>query len=165
MNIREMLEQATQLERLIADGEGTDKLETALSVITENLPSKVDSLQFVLERIKAQAKYWSDQAEAYEKVAQSCEKATDRLKQYIKDSMIKTYNEEILGNDWRAKLVKVKAALNIDENQLPDEYRIVQTKMIPDKERIRQDLELGHEIEGCRLVDAYSLRFYPNKKL
>lgn len=164
--LRDIVGQATAIEEIILDGNG-DLAPDALAIIEDTLRKlvqKTDACVCVLERLELTEEYWRGKAQQATKIARSLANAHAGLKQYVKDTMMLNGHDTLIGDDWKFKIsVKENAKLELND-QLGQEWKIVETTMVPDKERIQAALQTGELIDGARLVDVVTLRTSANKK-
>lgn len=147
-----------------AGGELSPEMETAFDNLGGQLQTKTDSYAFFMDRLDNEADFWKAKADSYLKVSRACANLKGRLNDSIKLAMRQLDTDEVKGNDMRFKLSKLAPKLVLEESALPAEYKMVVTTMVPDKERIKEDLGNKVEIPGATLEPVYSLRKYANRK-
>lgn len=164
-----MVNEANAIEQLLIQNEGvtTDEISAALTVIASQLPSKIDSYNFIIDRMDSLEDHYKEQAAFFTQIAKQCGNAKDRLKENIKFAMKALNTDEVQGHNIRFKLQRVKPKLVVEnESLIPKEYQRVVTTTSLDKERIKEDLAIG-PIAGCKLEESFSLKTYaasPSKK-
>lgn len=165
MSLHESIKDSQSLELAIIEngGELTPELETALTAISLDVAESVDRTHFALDRIENAAGYWKAKAAEYKKISDSLETAHDRLKGYIKGVMVESGKTDLTGVEVRYRLSRAKPKVVIDEAKLAPAYFKEKITLVPEKERIKQDLELGVPVDGARLEESFTLRAYPNK--
>lgn len=153
---------ANGIENMLLEtaGEITPEIEAALAVVDVNLPAKVDSYAFVIDRLEAQEAFWKLKANELYKIASSCKTARERIKDSIKDAISALGADEIRGNEVRFKMANSRPRLVIDEDALPKEYMMQIIHLEADKKRIEEDLKLGIPVEGATYQETKSLRTY-----
>lgn len=160
---------ALEMSEIIAQltengGELSEVLEQAFDCTGQELQLKADRYAFFMERLDAEADFWKAKADAYSKVAKSCKTLKERLKENIKGAMHMLGTDEIEGGEYRFKLSRLAPKLVIQEELLPDNFKMVVTETVPDKEKIKAELEIGTEIPGAKHEMVFSLRPYLNSK-
>lgn len=163
LSLGEIAQSIATLEKMILDGAASEELETMFSRLEIQLPVKVEGYHGFMQRLEQLAEYYAARSDEMIRVARSCSRLKDRLKDNLKLAMRTLGVDEIFGLDHRFKLVKAKSALKIDEMVLPDSWLMEVVTHVPDKERIRTALEAGEQIPGAVLEDVRSLRPYVNK--
>lgn len=158
--------QASNIVTQIAEagGELTPALEEAFDAIGRDLTTKSDSYAFVMDRLEAESEFWKGKADQFAKVARACAAAKERMGGAIKAAMIQLDRDEIEGSDFRFKLSPMKPKMIINQDHLPEEWLMVVTETVADKDRIRAALDGGGTVPGAWLEDVKALRKYPNTK-
>ena len=151
-------------------GELTPEIEAFLNEIEAHklqnsldLADKVDSYVSILKRFDSTETLLKERAAVYTNAAKTFSLTAKNLKDRLKLCMEAMGITDLEGNSVRFKLSNAAPVLQIDEALLPQEYleQIITYK--PNKERIKQDLEMGAVIIGCSLVPNKSLRNYIRK--
>lgn len=146
-------------------GELTPELETLMDVNAIELANKADKYYYLIKSLGAEATYWKEQMDQVNKVIKSISNLEKNLKERIKYAMKESETPEIEGNDIKWKISKIKPKLVIDDaTKLPPELKVSTHYVEPNKEKIREALEAGEVVEGCRLEDNHSLRTSLNKR-
>jgi hypothetical protein len=160
--VAEMNEIVRQI--LESGGELTEVLETAFDGVGQELATKCDRYAFMIERLQSEETFWKEKAEAYSKVAKSCKTLRERLNDNIKFAMLSMETKEIAGDEMRFVLSKLAPKVVLNEEKIPDAWKMVVTERVPDKDRIKAALIDGMPVEGAALEPVYSLRKYVSKK-
>lgn len=156
--------QAIEQQIMEAGGELSPEVEQALTQVDLSLAEKIDSYDFVMDRLEGQSDYWKAKAALYTKISKSYDGVRERLRTAIKDAMIALNKTEIAGNDVRFKLQNSAPKLIIDEAKVSDKFKMQITTMVIDKERIKSALKDGIPVEGATLEQGQHIRPYANKK-
>lgn len=164
-SLKDLVQESGRIAQTLIDNDGLllEEIEKSLTENMSALPAKVDGCQAVIERLENEAEYWKAKSQEFANVAKSFENARERLREYIKTTMIANNIEEILGNDTRFALQHSKPKLVLNELLVPDVYKREAVTIIIDKEQIASDLKLGLKVEGAHLEEVYALRPYVNK--
>jgi hypothetical protein len=160
--VAEMNEIVRQI--LESGGELTEVLETAFDGVGQELATKTDRYAFMIDRLSSEETFWKEKAEAYSKVAKSCKALRERLNDNIKFAMLSMETKEIAGDEMRFVLSKLAPKVVLNEEKIPDAWKMVVTERVPDKDRIKAALIDGMPVEGATLEPVFSLRKYVNKK-
>jgi hypothetical protein len=72
--------------------------------------------------------------------------------------------DEIIGEDVKFKLSRLAPKLVIEEEKLPSAFKMQVVTYVPDKDRIKSELEAGGSVEGAKMEEVFSLRKYPARK-
>lgn len=157
-----LAEEKSNLERILEEsgGELTPEIEAELSQLDLQTAAKLDGYYAFMERCKTIGGLWESRAQEMQKIAKAHYTVAERLKDGIQYAMSTMGVQEIVGNFKRAKLQPTKGRLVIDEKLLPEEYKLQVIATVPDKERIREKLEMFEEIPGAKIEGGQSVRFY-----
>jgi len=162
----ELVNQAAEIEKMLIEsgGEITEHIQEALSTNQANLPAKVDSYKFVIDKLDSSVEFYKEKAKFYSNLAKGIDSAKERVKDNLRFSMSLLGTDELIGEDIRFKLTKSKPKLIIDnEAIIPDDYKIQIFVKELDKDKLRSDLVTA-EIPGARLEESFSLKSYANRK-
>lgn len=159
-----VLDSSAIAQQLIENnGELTPELETALTENIQNLPSKIDGCQAVLERLENEAAYWKAKSDEFLAVSKTVSNTRERLRDYIKVTMLSNGVKELKGLDTRMCLQNSKPKLLIEESRLPEEYKRQVVSIEIDRDKIIQDLAAGVFVAGAIHQEVFALRSYVNK--
>lgn len=148
---------------LEAGGEITPEVDALLVVNEQGLAQKADAYAAVLERMESEEALWDIRHKECKRMRDAYQAVQERLKDRMKQAMVAMQKDGIEGDLIRFKLSRVKARVVLTE-ALPAEYYITVTRVEPDIERIRAELELGRDVPGARLEQGFALRKYQNRK-
>ena len=156
---------ATRYSHLIAklldqdEEELTKVLAEELDGISAQMGHKVDAYDFVLKRLEAEEAQFKHRAQEYSQAAKRCSHARDFMKRTLKEVMHSIGKTEVLGVHSAFRLSQQGTKLVIeDETLIPQEFKLLVTQCVPDKERIHTVLEGGEVVPGCRLEPIIALR-------
>jgi len=160
-----LLHEANKLEENILEnnGELSPEVEQLLDQVSSELTTKADNLQFILGRMKTAEEHWKKQADYMAKVSRACKNFQKRLKERIRQAIEQSNKTQVEGSQVVFKLTGGKKRLEVDENLLPQEYKLQLVTWEPDRERIKSALESGQKIPGASLSGGTQLRAYPKK--
>lgn len=142
-----------------AGGEITPELEAELAVNEQQLATKADKYDFIIQRLETEESHWKLQADRYAKVARSCSAARERLREAIKFTLKNTGKTEVVGENARFYLANSAPRLIVAPvTQLPPEYVVETIVREPNKDKIKGALKEGVAIPGCALEPVFALR-------
>lgn len=144
------------LEIANAHGELSDEFELKLLENVNAIAVKADSIQYVVKKLEAEEQFLKDQAKAYSDAAKARANTVKRIRERIKNLMIEFGETSIKGLSTEFYTTAARQGLEVDG--LPDGYTMVVTETVADKDRIREALERGETIPGCRLTNGTALR-------
>ena len=155
-DLKQLIQMSTEIETSAIDGIEQEPLNIELSN-----PDSVEAYQFISQNLEQRSEYYKAQADELYKIAKTIENVA-----FIKKVMVDSGVDEIHGKTFRFKLTSVKPKMVVDdEAALMATYSKTKTEVVLDKERAKQDLELGVPVDGAHLEQSYSLRKYPIKGL
>lgn len=164
--IQQSLEHATKIENMLIEsgGEITPEIQAELSIGSVPIEELVDLKYMSLERIDKAIEYYKEKSEQFSRIAHSLKSANTFVSDSIKKYMIDNAKNELKGSDYRFTINRTKPKLNIlNEDAIFGVYKKEKVETVLDKEKITEDLKNGIPVDGCELVEVYSLRKYVNK--
>lgn len=157
-----------QIQEMLVEsmGELTPEVEMAIAKLHEKLPNKADNYKFFIDDLKAQAETWNERAAVLSRIAKAFINYTEALKYRLKMACIELDVEEIIGNDFRWKLINNAPSLIVeDEGLIPAKFKeIVQTTKIR-SDLLKEALKNGEIVPGARLETGFHVRPYPATKV
>ena len=117
------------------------------------MPNKADGYHHIIEDLKSQAEVWNNRAAVLTRIAKAFISYTDRLKYTVKMACLEMGVEELVGNDFKWKLVNNAPSLIIDNDGLiPAKFKeVVQTTKLR-SDLIKEALKNGEVVPGAKLV-------------
>lgn len=146
-----------ELALLESNGELTPEIEQALEVIAQELPAKVDSYSYLMDRMDQAADWYSGRAKQYEAVSKACDNVVLRLKNNIKAAMHLLGSTKVEGNEHKFSLTPMASKLVLT-GDVPREYMKEVMKLEVDKDAIRSALVMGEQLPFARLEEVHALR-------
>ena len=148
-----------------AQGELTPEIEAALTVSENDISEKLESIDYVLDKMKLEMEYFKEQAAKYSATAKSISNASDRLKENVKFCMDKMKLKKISSGKVSFNLSDGKFSVDvIDESKIPNKYfNIEQIKKL-DKKRLLDDMQSGEFVPGAKIEQVLMLRRTVNKE-
>lgn len=154
----------TEAKELIAKlvengGELTPELEQMMEGNAVELANKADRYYYLMKSLKGEAAYWKAQMDEVNKVIKGINNFEKNLKERIKYAMIESEMPKIEGNDVQFKISPIQPKLVInDPEKIPDAFKTVVQYTEIDKDKLKEALEAGEEIEGAELVENFQIR-------
>lgn len=153
IKLESLLVESTELQEL------PEEINQLINTTETELAQKVDAYYYVIERMKAAQEYYKKQADEFTRIRKQCETLEDRLKSRLKETMLLTGQNELIGQNRRFCLSDSRPRLVItDESKIPNKYKVVRYEV--DKNSLSVDLSLNQKIEGAHLEASHSLRSY-----
>lgn len=165
-SLRAIVVQTKDIVSLLVEngGEMNEQIEAALISLEDRTPAKIDAYAVVMERMQMESEYWKSKADYYAKVGKACANVREKLRENLKYAMEQLGTREIAGRDVRFRLSPTTPKLVIAESLLDSEYFKTETIRTPDKDRIKEDLKAGKQIDGATLMESFAVRQYANSK-
>lgn len=165
MSLMSLVSYAQQVEAALAEtGEITPEIEALLAVVESELPTKVDSYHFAMDRFEATADLFKERAKKMSEAAKAFDALSAKLYENIKLAMLRLNSTEISGYNYRFKLQATNPAVIVEDKTLiPKEYRVIEQIETIDLKQIAEDLKLGVVVPGTSLKQGHSVRCYVNK--
>jgi hypothetical protein len=135
------------------------ELEAYLDDLAQAKEDKVDDIGYFITSMTMRIKGINEHAAMLSKKANAASVRIERLKTRYKENMLAAGITKISGSVYDMSLRKstsVSVTSNIDA--LHDVFKRTKTIVEPDKNKIKEALKAGVEIEGCEIVTNYSLQ-------
>lgn len=169
--LAQLVQYACALESAIAIsaennlGEVDLELEGKLIELHEKqLPDKVGAYSFVIKHMKKNKEFWEEKIDEAKKVINTIENREKKMKDFIKDEMLKMGVDELPGWETKFQLRKTQGSLVIDNKDLvPGGHReIIPATFTLNAKSIRSDIEAGFEVPGAHIEPGLALYILPN---
>lgn len=151
------------LELLESGGEGVQPdgdVALAVREVLLQAEEKRDSVAFVIRRAEAGLAFLEAEESALKARRLAGERALERLKAYIVDTMQQVGSKRLDGQAWSLRLQQNPPSVDVGvpAGSLPEDcQRVIPARVEPDKAAIGRKLREGTDVPGCRLVPG-SLR-------
>lgn len=148
-----------------SEGEISPDIERQVEITEDMLSLKIDKYDFLMKKLESEEAHWKERADAYAKVARTCNNVRAKMKDRIKEVMISLGKKEIIGETTTFKLTNSNPKLIINEKELPSDY-VVETVIIePNKDKIKDALKNGKSVTGAYLEEVLALRTSVSRKV
>lgn len=167
MKLTELVQLSNEIRLSLVEsaGEITDETCKALLTLEDNLPRKVDGYQFLVKDFEVESEKFKAKADEYLRLSKSFKNYSDQLKERLKLACIAMDVKELVGVEYKWKLVSSRPCIVIDDDsKVPGKYKTVVTELKINKEMIHEDIKAGAVIEGVSLVPSSHVRSFPNTK-
>jgi hypothetical protein len=159
-NLNELIDLSRNIEQQLIESGGliTVEIENLISALDISLPAKIDAYAFTIDRMELSIGWLKEKADEYARIKKGAELALSNIRQRLKDLMVHHELTELIGERERFKLSPSNPKLVIrDENQVPANFLIEETRIYPDNEAIKKALKNGETVPGCELEKSYAL--------
>jgi len=134
-------------------------VEEALSINFVNEKMEViDKLYDFISTLEFDVKRRKQAIEDLKELNKSCENKIDNIKKALSDKMTLNGFKKVEGQLHRLSLRKSTYVAVYDETKLEDKYFKEKTTRSVDKVTLGEQLKLGLDIEGARLMDKQNLQ-------
>jgi len=150
-------------ELVLTEGEVTDDLISRLLAIQGATKDKVERTIDFLNYCESQAEMFRSEADKIYAKAQKYEGTYERLREYVKGTMIANSIDSVPGNNFGFVIERAKNSVEVfDESAVPEEFVKIHRRI--DKEPLRQALKDGRQIPGAHLVEGQRFSVRPLEK-
>ena len=117
---------------------------------------KCKAIAYVIKEFEAKEMALSDAIEEMEHRERAIRNRVDHLKTYLQDSMIRAGKRKVEGVEFDVAIRKNPQSVDVFDHSLvpPDFWIKLEPTRAVDKKGIRQKLQSGENVPGCRLVQT-----------
>ena len=151
------------IENAAANGDELMTLEHQVLSIDLNEPASVEAYNFIANNLESRAEFYKKEAEYYLDISKKLSGLSKKHNEFLKNVMADSGKTEVQGKSFRFTVSPSKGKLIIDDESKLGDYGRTKTEIVIDKDRVKQDLELGVPVEGAHIEKGYTLRKYPIK--
>ena len=137
-------------------GEITEEQEKSLEIAENDLENKFVGYREVIDNQESFISRIDDEIKRLQDLKKSRKSLIERLKSNLVTAIMTFGDVEIGTMTFTTR--KSQAVEVEDVNALPDQYKKIKVTETADKTLIKKEIKSGVEIDGCRIVDNYSLR-------
>jgi hypothetical protein len=141
-------------DRCANDEEMTAAVAEHIAALDEALDSKAESYACLIQTLDARSAARKSEAVRITCLSKVDAALSDRLRNALRDSMIRMNKTKIETSKFRLSVVNNGGKIPLiidDESKMPEQFKIVEFKESTDRDAIREALENGEVIEGARL--------------
>lgn len=155
MNLYDLTQSQLQLLQMIEDG--IDVLDT-LEANKEAIEDKLEGYAKIIKMMEGNISVIKAEEQRLQKKRSVYENGVERLEKAVYQSMIDTGNRKVEGKLFKFSIANNPASVEVlDDSLIPKGY-FVQPAPTLDKNAIKEELKLGHEVPGVQLKVGESLR-------
>jgi len=159
MNLQELIILSAQIEqRLSENGGEIDEALSDLLVLADKLPSKIDAVHFVQNKLEFSAEALKARADEYRKASDSHKNAALRLQNYVKLTMLGSGQTNLTGErvDFRLSSSAPKLVIE-NESQIDPKFFTETVVRELSNANLKEALLKGEHVKGARLEPVYRL--------
>jgi hypothetical protein len=134
-----------------ADGEITEEITNQLQITEEALQTKAVSFAYVIKQKEYESEIVDKEIKRLQSLKKSIDNTNERLKQTIKEAMLRFDISEIKGDTLKLSFRKSESVEITDEAELPAAFWNVKEVRTPDKTAIKEAIKSGEAISGAAI--------------
>ena len=158
-DIERMLDEDAVIK--LEDGQAVDTESGEVFSLTERLESlqiererKIESVAFYLDDINVKLSQVDERIKQLQAIKKSLQSQEDRIGQYL---LFATSNKGVETPNVMVKVRKSTRVEILNEEDIPQEYMTVKTKVEPNKTAIKKVINAGESVPGATLKEYYSI--------
>lgn len=135
-----------------------EEVAEALAVIEDNIGNKVQNISYLIKEFDAKANLFKEEEKRLKERKQTYENKVKSLKEYLLTSLEAVGLDKVEAGTFTVRKQKNPPSVKIiDENAIPEQYKIPQPNKI-DTAKIKEDLKNG-AVSGAEIAPAtYHIR-------
>lgn len=161
--LKDLVQKSCDIETAAAEGRDLVEFEQQMLQINLNDPHSVEAFNFLSISLENRAEFYKKEAEEFLSIAKKLSSLSKKHSEFLKNIMADSDKKEIRGKSFRFTISPSKGKLVIDDESKLTEYTREVKEIVLDKDRVKQDLELGVPVEGAHIESGFTLRKYPIK--
>lgn len=141
------------------EGELTPEMEAQLAITNDMKAEKVEGYYNFIKRLNAEIGRWSDEYKKLGSYIKSMKNTLKWAENNLKTGMIDLEQPVLTGDVHEFTISPGKSKVVIlDQDEIPAKYLREKVIYEPDKVAIKEALEAGEVVRGCKLESVYTLR-------
>lgn len=160
MKLYELTQNYNNLLELIENGMvSQEDIRESLELVNDDISEKIENICKIIQQNKSSIQIMKDEEKRIANNRKTLENSNKNLMQYIQESLQTIGIKQIKGQLFKVNIQKNKASVVIDDEKLIDEkYKKEETLVTIDKNALYDDLKVGNEVLGAKLVQTESVR-------
>ena len=134
------------------------RLATYLEALQLDRKTKIENIAMLVKDLEAQAVAIKEEEKKLKARREARERKAERLKEYIKSSMLLQGDQKFETARVSISFRKSKQVVVANPELLTDEYITIKTEQVANKTAIKQALEAGILVEGAMLEERKNLQ-------
>jgi hypothetical protein len=158
MNLYKITKDYLEIQQILETEELTAELEQALILSQKQLQNKAGSYAKIIANYQANADAADAEIKRLKQYKEQNEKAVDRLKNALRESMLISGTEKLESEFWKFS-IRRSEAVEVDLLEaLPANYVTEKTTKSADKVAIKEAIKRGENITGARIIENFNLQ-------
>jgi len=134
-------------------------ISDTLSAIQDEFDHKVLNISAYLKNMDTDIKAMREYEDSMRKRREAAQKKYDSIYKYLKNNLIETGVERVYGTEFNVMIFKSPPSLKIeDEDKISSDYKTIDSRLVIDKKKIKEDLLAGKEVEFASLQQGFYLK-------
>lgn len=160
MKLYELQENYLNLLELLENPEvPVEMVQAALNEVEGEIEDKAENIVKLIRSIEADIEALKEEGLKLFNKRKSLENKRDNLKIYLESSLKAIGKQKVKGGIFTLSIQKNAPKLILEDLEgIPKEYINIETVKVANKDKIKQDLKAGIEINGAKLEQTESLR-------
>lgn len=152
----QMTEETKSLYEMLENGD-IDEQTLADTMEAIGIDEKINSYCQVIKQLSADVDMFAEEEKRVKERKQALKNNVDRMKTALLQFLTATGQEKVKTGTFSVSKSYSKAVNILDENSIPDEFKIEQAPKI-DKTAIKKAISAGNEVCGAEIVENESVR-------
>ena len=154
----EITQEVIELASLLEEGEFTPELEQQLAITRDELDSKAENYVNVIRQVEGDISVIDAEIKRLKELRDGKSKVVDRMKEALSTAMTAFRVDKIETSLMKLFFRKSESVEILDENLVPEQYKLSRVVVNPDKILIKKLIKSGEEVPGCEIVEKDNLQ-------
>lgn len=154
----EITQEVIELASLLEEGEFTPELEQQLAITRDELYSKAENYVKVIRSVEGDISVIDAEIKRLKELRDGKSKVVDRMKEAISTAMTAFRVDKIETSLMKLSFRKSESVEILDENLIPEQYKLSRVVVNPDKILIKKLIKSGESVPGAEVVEKVNLQ-------
>ena len=154
----EITQEVIELASLLEEGEFTPELEQQLAITRDELDSKAENYVKVIRSVEGDISVIDAEIKRLKELRDGKSKVVDRMKESLSAAMTAFKLDKIETALMKLFFRKSESVEILDENLVPEQYKLSRVVVNPDKILIKKIIKSGEDVPGCEIVEKLNLQ-------
>ncbi len=154
----EITQEVIELASLLEEGEFTPELEQQLAITREELDSKAENYVKVIRSVEGDISVIDAEIKRLQEIKKAKTNVVDRMKEALSTAMTAFRVDKIETPLMKLFFRKSESVEILDENLIPEQYKLSRLVVNPDKILIKKLIKSGESVPGADVVEKLNLQ-------
>lgn len=154
----EITQEVIELASLLEEGDLTPELEAQLAITREELDSKAENYVKVIRQVEGDISVIDAEIKRLQAIKEGKGKVVNRMKEALSTAMTVFKVDKIETSLMKLSFRKSESVEILDENLIPEQYKISRVVINPDKILIKKLIKSGESVPGAEVVEKLNLQ-------